>query len=292
MKRPRLNQLRTFEVAARRLSFSAAAKELSVSQAAVSQQMRQLEEYLGATLFDRQSRNLALTGVGQAYFEAVHTALDRLDAVTDRLFPGRERRTVNLLVTSSVAALWLVPRLRSFQRQHPEIDLRINTLDRNRGDRGTNADLEIRLDVEDRPDATFLLCATVTPVCAPALLARPDRPRIPDDLHRCDLVHVLGYEDDWHRWLRRFAGHRGPVPEGLSVDSSLIAIEAAQRGEGIMLGRRPFIDKLIRDGDLVELFPDEYHLSANYYLRYPSSGAARAGVEDVAEWLQRLAREA
>ena len=292
MKRPRLNQLRTFEAAARRLSFSAAARELHVSQAAVSQQMRQLENYLDATLFDRQSRNLSLTGVGQAYYEAVHAALDRLDAVTDQLFPGRERKSVNLLCTSSLAALWLVPRLRAFQRQYPDIDLRINTLDRNRGGKGANADLEIRLDAQGQVGATFLLCATVTPVCAPAMLAQPDRPSTPADLRRCDLIHVLGYEDDWHRWLRRFADHRGPVPEGLSVDSSLIAIEAAQRGEGVMLGRRPFVDKLLADGDLVEIFPGEFQLPVDYYLRYTAAGTRRPEVESVAAWLQQLAGEA
>ncbi len=292
MKRPRLNQLRTFEVAARRLSFSAAARELHVSQAAVSQQMRQLEDYLGATLFDRQSRNLSLTGVGQAYFEAVHAALDRLDAVTDQLFPGRQRKSVHLLCTSSLAALWLVPQLRVFQQQHPDIDLRINTLDRNSGDKGTNADLEIRLDAEGRIGARFLLRATVTPVCAPALLSDRERPLSPGDLLHYDLIHVLGYEDDWHRWLRRFAGHRGPVPDGLSVDSSLIAIEAAQRGEGIMLGRRPFIDKLIQNGDLVELFSESNHLPVDYYLCFTSTGMPRAEVESVANWLQQLAGEA
>ncbi len=263
-----------------------------MSQAAVSQQMRQLEDSLDATLFDRQSRKLALTGVGQAYYEAVHAALDRLDAVTDQLFPGRQRKSVCLLCTSSLAALWLVPRLRGFQQQYPDIDLRINTLDRNRGDKAANADLEIRLDAKGRVGATFLLRATVTPVCAPALLSDRDRPLLPEELLHHDLIHVLGYEDDWHRWLRRFAGHRGPVPDGLSVDSSLIAIEAAQRGEGIMLGRRPFIDKLIRDGDLVELFSESNHLPVDYYLCFTTTGRPRAEVEAVAQWLQRLAGEA
>ena len=123
------------------------------------------------------------------------------------------------------------------------------------------------------------------------LLESPARPVAPDDLRHCDLIHVLGYEDDWHRWLRQFGDHQGAVPDGLSVDSSLIAIEAAQRGEGVMLGRRPFIDKLIRDGDLAEVFSESYDLSADYYLRYTSTGAARAEVERVAEWLQQLARE-
>ena len=87
MRRPRLNVLRTFEAAGRHLSFSLAADELNISQAAVSQQMRQLEAYLGTALFVRHHRRLSLTGTGQAYLNGVHEALDRLDTVTDQLFP-------------------------------------------------------------------------------------------------------------------------------------------------------------------------------------------------------------
>jgi len=205
LKRPRLNQLRTFEAAARYQSFSIAAEELRVSQAAVSQQMRQLEDYLGAILFDRQYRQLALTSVGQAYFEVVHEAIDRLDTVTDQLFPGRNRKTVNLLCTSSVAALWLLPQLKTLQDLHPEIDLRINTLDRNRGPGRLNSDLEIVIGADGLADtsADKLLTSTITAVCSPRLLEQRGRPSTPADLLHFDLIHILGYEDDWHRWFRR-----------------------------------------------------------------------------------------
>ncbi|MGI9291294.1 MAG: LysR family transcriptional regulator, partial [Gammaproteobacteria bacterium] len=115
MKRPRLNILRTFEAAGRRLSFSQAAEDLKISQAAVSQQIRQLEAYLDTALFIRHHRRLSLTSTGQAYLDAVHEALDRLDSVTDQLFPGRHHPTVTLNCTSGVAALWLVPQLKAFQ---------------------------------------------------------------------------------------------------------------------------------------------------------------------------------
>ncbi|MCH8177511.1 MAG: LysR family transcriptional regulator, partial [Proteobacteria bacterium] len=129
MRRPRLNILRTFEAAGRYLSFSLTADDLKVSQAAVSQQMRQLEAYLKTPLFVRHHRRLSLTSIGQAYLEAVHEALDRLDSVTDRLFPGRQNQTVTLRCTSVVAILWLAPQLVSLQKRHPNIDLRINTRD-------------------------------------------------------------------------------------------------------------------------------------------------------------------
>lgn len=295
MKRPRLNQLRTFEVAGRLLSFSAAARELSISQAAVSQQMRQLESYLDATLFDRQYRRLSLTGVGQAYFEVVREALDRLDSVTDQLFPVLKKNSVSLLCTSSVAALWLMPRLKTLHAEHPDLELRINTLDRNRGPgRHLNSDLEILVGAEGQADAHAdrLLRATITPVCSPRLLESSQRLQSPLDLLRHELIHVLGYEDDWHRWLRQHASQREQVPDGLSVDSSLIAIEAAQRGDGIMLGRRPFIDYLLQAGDLVEVFEQPYHLYSDYYLRRQSGASVRPEVGLVADWIRLAARAA
>lgn len=291
MKRPRLNQLRTFEVAARHASFSLAAQELKISQAAVSQQMRQLEEYLGATLFDRQYRNLSLTAVGQAYFEVVHEALDRLDSVTDRLFPGRDTSTVTLLCTSSVAALWLLPQLKSLQSLHPDIELRINTLDRARGPgKRLNSDLEIYIAAEAPADAKVekLLTSTITPVCSPRLIDDRGRPQQPAELLEFALIHVLGYEDDWHRWFRQNGIKSDRVPDGLAVDSSLLAIEAVQRGEGVMLGRRPFIDYLLESGDLVEVFEQPYHLHSEYYLRRASASSARPEADLVADWIRGL----
>ena len=292
MRRPRLNILRTFEAAGRRLSFSLAAEELNISQAAVSQQMRQLEAYLGAALFVRHHRRLSLTGTGQAYLDAVHQALDRLDAVTDQLFPDRPHQIVTLRCTSSVATLWLAPQLGSFQKRHPDVDLRIRTLDRDYGDRNSSrTDLEIVISSEDTTDlhTRKLLTSTIMPVCSPKLLSRRARPNQPADVLAFELIHVLGYDDDWHRWFRRHRLHDVAVPRGLSVDGSLIAIEAAQRGDGIMLGRRPFIDPHLRSGELVEAFAEPFHLYADYCLRQRPRAKGRRVSELVARWLADLA---
>ena len=292
MRRPRLNILRTFEVAGRRLSFSLAAEELNISQAAVSQQMRQLETYLGAALFVRHHRRLSLTGTGQAYLDAVHQALDRLDAVTDQLFPDRPHQIVTLRCTSSVATLWLAPQLGSFQKRHPDVDLRIRTLDRDYGDRNASTtDLEIVILSEDTTDlhTRKLLTSTIMPVCSPKLLSRRARPNQPADVLAFELIHVLGYDDDWHRWFRKHRLDDVAVPRGLSVDGSLIAIEAAQRGDGIMLGRRPFIDHHLRSGELVEAFAEPFHLYADYYLRQQPRSKGRRASELAASWLAELA---
>ncbi len=292
MRRPRLNILRTFEAAGRRLSFSVAADDLKISQAAVSQQMRQLEAYLNTPLFVRHHRRLSLTSTGQAYLDAVHEALDRLDSVTDRLFPARQNQVVTLRCTSGIATLWLAPQLGFLQKRHPNIDLRINTLDQSYDHQTTLlSDLEIFIQGEGAKDshAHKLLTSTITPVCSAKLFSYRQRPEAPTDVLDHELIHVLGYDDDWHRWFRRHRLSDVEVPRGLSVDGSLIAIEAAQRGDGIMLGRRPFIDRYLQSGELIEVFEKPYHLYADYYLRQPPRSIGRRASNIVANWLSELA---
>ncbi len=292
MRRPRLNALRTFEAAGRRLSFSQAADELNVSQAAVSQQVRQLENHLGEALFVRHHRRLSLTGTGRAYLNAVHEALDRLDSVTDQLFPDRQDQAVTLLCTSSVATLWLAPHLSTFHKQNPGIELRIRTHDQDYGDSGSfKANLEIFTASEGsaRTDARKLLTSTIAPVCSPNLFSSRQRPARPADVLNFDLIHVIGYDDDWHRWFRRHELHHDSVPRGLVVDGSMIAIEAAQRGDGVMLGRRPFIDNHLRSGTLVEAFAEPFHLHADYWLRQQPPTKGRYACKVVSNWLAELA---
>lgn len=295
MRRPRLNILRTFEAAGRRLSFSHAAEELNISQAAVSQQMRQLEAYLDTQLFVRHHRRLSLTSTGLAYLTGVHEALDRLDAVTDQLFPDRPQQIVTLRCTSSIAALWLAPQLGAFRKQHPDIDLRIRTLDPDHGDgNSSGAELEIVILNEESgdPHAQKLVTATITPVCSPKLLADIAQPTSPKDILAFELIHVVGYDDDWHRWFRHYDLHDVAVPRGLSVDSSYIAMEATQRGDGVMLGRRPFIDHQLRIGELVEVFAQPFHLHADYYLRQRLKSKSLRVSKSVTNWLTGLAGHA
>jgi LysR family glycine cleavage system transcriptional activator len=294
LKRPRLNILRTFDAAGRHLSFSLAAEELNISQAAVSQQIRQLEDYLNTDLFVRHHRSISLTSTGKAYQDAVHEALDRLDLVTDQLFPAQNQATVTLRCTAGVAALWLAPQLKSFQSSHQNIDLRVKTLDQVESRRNTEAsELEIFIsaDKETGPTSTRLFTSTITPVCSPELFARRQPPKAPGDLLEYGLIHVLGYADDWHRWFRHY--HPGNVnpARGLLLDGSLIAIEAAARGDGIMLGRRPFIDNHLKSGDLVEVFSKPYFLHAEYYLKQPAKKTASRASKIVANWLAELAEQ-
>ena len=291
MKRPRLNILRVFAVAGRCRSFSRAAEELNISQSAVSQQMRQLEQYLDTALFVKHHRSLSLTSTGQAYLSAVHEALDRLDTVTDQLFPDRWQQVVTIRCTPSLATLWLAPRIGRFHKLHPDISIRINTLDQQFGDENPLAELEILLLSEGKIDASDhkLLRATILPICSPRLLVDSTPLREPAEVMKFKLIHALGYDDDWHRWFRHYGLRDVRIPGGLSVDSSLIAIEAALRGDGIMLGRRPFIDPHLESGKLVEAFSRPHPLYANYFVRSLPKVESRHAAELVASWLTGLA---
>lgn len=294
MKRPRLNMLRTFEVAGRKLNFSLAAEELNISQAAVSQQIRNLEAYLGSTLFIRNHRQLSLNSVGVAYLDAVHEALDRLDTVTDQLFPDRPNQTVTIRCTSSIASLWLIPQISNFHKNHPKIDLRIQTLDAELASgKASKANLEIFISENDVTDSHTqrLLTSSITPIVAPSLFTSNHNPNNPLDILAYKLIHVMGYTDDWHRWLRKHGLNDVAVPHGLMVDSSLIALEAAIRGDGIMLGRRPFIDQYLASGQLIEVFANRYTLSANYYLRQSPIKSGIQATNQVTNWLLEMAEK-
>ncbi len=291
MRRPRLNVLRTFEAAGRKLSFSQAAIELNISQAAVSQQIVHLEAYLGEALFKRHHRRISLTGTGQAYLYAVHEALERLDTVTDQLFPDRPHQIVTIKCTSSVATLWLAPQMRAFHESHPDIDLHIRTLDAESNPSQANqADLEIFISSETNhgPYVKQLLTCEITPVASPDYIEYR-KPTEPGEILDFDLIHILGYEDDWHRWFRDNKLDTQEVPRGLTVDSSLFAIDATVRGDGVFLGRRPFINSYLKSGKLVEVFDHSYRLHANYFLRLHIGTKNSRNKDRVSNWLAALA---
>jgi LysR family transcriptional regulator, glycine cleavage system transcriptional activator len=294
MRRPRLNILRTFEAAGRHLSFALAAAELNISPPAVSQQMRQLEAYLGSPLFVRHGRRLTLSSTGQAYHETVHQAIERLDTVTDQLFPDKQGQQVTIRCTPSVATLWLVPQLGAFHKNHPEIDLSIRTLDAEYGD-ATAADIDLEIVTLSEPvsdeHTKILLTTSIVPVCAPDFLNGVPRPKEPKDILDFELIHLLGYDEDWHKWFGQFHSEPVKIPKGVKVDGSLIAMEMAQRGEGVMLGRRPFINHLLKSGELIEVFEKPKALHASYYLRDLAQPKRNRARDLVADWLVNLAVE-
>ena len=224
MKRtlPPLNGLRAFEAAARHMSFTDAADELSVTQAAISHQVRGLEQRLGLKLFVRRNRSLLLSEAGQAYLPAVRAAFDQLNEATEKLLQKDRGGHLTVTTTASFAMKWLVSRLGGFQRTNPEIDVRVSTgtglVDFSRED----VDIGIRYGRGQWPSLTAerLLSEDIMPVCAPSLVKGPNGLKKPADLKRFTLLHIGNFPDDWQIWLTA-AGVKGvDSTRGVSFDFS------------------------------------------------------------------------
>lgn len=289
LHRMRLNYLRAFDAAARYLSFSAAANELNLTQAAISQQIAKLERSCNTSLFVRHNRALSLTEHGKAYHLVVREVLDRLDNATAQLFPVVGHHAVSIRCTPSVASNWLAPRLSAFHRVHPTIEVRVRTLDL-QPDRYRQArlDLEIFRGTENLATAgniRLLWIAEIFPVCAPAYLRRRGPITTPASIVDHDLIDIIGYTNNWYRWIRHFAADCPSRAPAVTVDGLNIAIEAACRGEGIILGRRPLIDAFLLDGRLVPALDCRASLHSSYYLRIDPAAPSRGAVRLLAEWI-------
>lgn len=282
---PPLNWLRAFESAARHMSFTAAAEELGVTQAAVSQQMRQLEDWLGTQLFRRLPRALALTDAGIAYLPSVRESFDRLSTETEQIFGNLGNRPVTLRATATMAALWLAPRLTEFRAAHPEITLRVTTLYAPVDFGQDGVDIEIRYGAGKWPGvrAHKIADESYFPVCSPAYLAAAGG-RL-GDLAGERLIHVLGEREGWGSWFRETGAAGPPLAEGLQCDSLVIALQACIAGGGFMLATAPLVEKLLAAGTLVEPVGQRLPARLAHHVVLPAAGSPPLAVASVFAWL-------
>ncbi len=276
-----LNALRAFEVAARHLSFTNAADELNVTQTAVSMQVKNLEERLGVTLFRRLPRGLALTDEGLALLPVLADSFERIGNVLAQFEHGRLREVLTLGVVGTFAVGWLMPRLRSFQQAYPFVDLRLLT-NNNRVDlAGEGLDYAIRFGdgAWHGTDAERLLAAPLTPMCAPALAARLQRPQ---DLAAHTLLRSYR-ADEWQLW---FAAAATPCPpiRGFVFDSSLSMAEAAAQLAGVALLPVTMFEREVLAGRLLCPFDISIDTGA-YWLTKLKSKPTSAAMQALRSWL-------
>lgn len=246
-----LNALRAFEAAARHLNFTRAGIELCVSQGAVSHQVAELERRLGARLFHRLPRGLALTDEGHALVPVVSDAFDRVAATLDQYADGRFREALKVGVVGTFATGWLLPRLDDFARAHPSIDLRIAT-NNNRVDlAGEGLDYAIRFGdgAWHGTHAEPLLAAPMTPICAPVVAARLATPA---DLTSERLLRSYR-ADEWALWFGA-AGVPVPALRGPVFDSSALMAAAAAAGQGVALAPPSMFARELAAEQLVQPF--------------------------------------
>ncbi|MFQ6021782.1 MAG: transcriptional regulator GcvA [Acidiferrobacterales bacterium] len=285
---PPLNAVRAFEAAARHLSFTKAAEELHVTQAAISHQVKTLEEYLGIKLFRRLNRALVLTEEGQVYLPPLRRIFDQLYEATKRVTEHEARGKLTVSVLPSFAARWLVPRLGRFVRAYPDIDVRVapsrTLVDFARED----VDVSIRYGrgryLGLRSD--HLMPEEIFPVCSPALLEGPHPLRQPNDLKYHTLLHDEGGDyGDWGTWLlaagvRDVDPGRGPV----FTDAGML-IQAAVAGQGVALARGALAADAIAGDRLVRPFELSLPVEFAYYIVCPEATADQPKVVAFREWL-------
>jgi LysR family glycine cleavage system transcriptional activator len=284
---PPLSALRTFEAAARHLSFTRAADELHVTQAAVSHQIRTLEEHLGVLLFRRLNRRLLLTDEGQLLMPAVRRAFDELSAGVQRV---RERccgGALTISTTPSIAANWLAGRLGRFQALRPEFEIRLMATPRLIDFAREGVDCGIRYGFGNWPGlrAQRLLNATLIPLCSPMLLEGPQPLRTPADLAHHTLLHALDDMDDWRLWLQA-AGVDGIDPtRGLKFDTLPLALRAAIGGAGVAIAGAPMATEDLAAGRLVQPFDLELPSECAYYFVAPEASADQPKIQAFRDWL-------
>lgn len=282
---PPLNWLCTFEASARCLNFTHAARELCLTQGAVSQQMRLLEDHIGVTLFKRLPRGLSLTEEGQSYLPVVQDAISRLAAGTSELFSQREQTPIKIRGSLSFFVHWLAPRLTDFKACYPQIDIRyisnlwVKDID-------DEDDLEIRWGNGGWPGLINhrLTWDKLFPVCSPDLAARHPLHEVAD-LAQHTLLHVLGYEEGWGYWLSMVGEERVDPSRGMQFDTLLASLRVAELGQGIALGRSSMVEDLLLEGRLVAPLTHRVEASESFYLVRRSGIELPPDAELFASWL-------
>ena len=288
---PPLTALRAFEACARRASFKAAAAELFVTPTAISHQIRQLEAWLGVRVLDRTPRAVTLTTDGQGLYDATAAAFAGIADATARL---RARQgTLTLSSTTAFLSHWLVPRLAELRRRFPDLDLRLQAADAAVELRAGGVELAIRYGPGLFPGVEAIALATdvFAPVCSPALGIGA-----PDDLRRAALIHVDGRvrpqpPPDWPRWCAA-AGIDGlDTRSGLRFTDSMLAVQAAIAGQGVVIVSRLLAADALAAGLLVQPFAqvlpgDTYHFACAPGL------AARPDVVALRDWFRHALADA
>lgn len=284
---PPFAALRAFEGAARLGNLRLSGEELSLSVSAVSHQIKSLEEFLGTALFHRDKNKLQLTAPGKDYLLELTRALDLIASATARIEQERHSNSVSINLFSSLAAMWLLPRLASFRKLEPDVDVRVITANEPIDFRSGLLDMAIRYG--DKPPetgkTTLLFRDVAFPVCAPAY--RDEFPRFDpsSDLSRQTIITTQSSPGEWTEWFS-YIGFTGKPPEHtIEFDSRALALEAAMDGLGIAMGRTPYVDRALAAGRLVRFNKRTLSTGQSYFLAMTESAMRSKAARSFSNWL-------
>jgi len=293
MKRlPPLKSLRVFELAARHLSFTKAAAELFVTQAAVSHQIKTLEEFLGLKLFRRRNRSLLLTEEGQNYFSEIRTIFSSIQEATDRLLESSEKGALTISLPPSFAIQWLVPRLADFNHLQPEIDVRIKAVDKEEGSLIDDVDVAIYYGKGHWPGlrADKLYQECLIPLCSPQLI-NGDKPLLTlADLSQHTLLHDTSRQE-WKQFVKENEICNINVNHGPIFSHSTMVLQAAVHSQGIALGNNVLAQPEMASGRLVAPFDRVLMTDNAFYVVCHEKQAETGRVATFRDWMIERAKQ-
>jgi LysR family glycine cleavage system transcriptional activator len=288
-----LNQLRTFSVAARHSTLTAAASYLGVSQVAVSRQIKALEEFLDVKLFERGPRSVRLTEAGKLFGHEVAEAFDKLDDAAHRLLSEEGSDTINVRIYPTLAHHWLLPRLGDFVARYPDYRIHLDTVVKPLDFRNTELDVAVQLGHGDWSNARSrkLFDEVIDVVCSPSYAERLEDSVDRHNLAGADLLYAKYRRRVWEVWAER-AGVAMDRNRSLEFDSSLLAYNAAERGYGLAIGQIGLLDSELSDGRLVCPFDCPVNTGSAFHVVWPTMKSAPVQVRRFINWLLETSGEA
>ena len=289
---PPLNALRAFEATARHLSVKNAADELCVTPGAVSQLVKTLELHLGVQLFRRVNRGVFLTDAGQAYLPPVRNAFRQISDATQKVAVPAETGLLTVSATPFFASAWLVPRLKSFQDAHPDIDLQVLTSNALADFSRDGVDVAIRHGMGQYPGLASqrVLTVEMVPVAAPALVVEYGKPKKPADLLQWPRVNDADRKG-WRLWLEAQGIEDAGPARGPSFDDAGLLLQAVLAGQGAALLPAAMMAPEIAQGRLVQLSKVTWLEDFAYYLVCPEGSRDRPKVAAFRDWLLGAVRQ-
>jgi len=287
---PPFKSIEAFVVAARALSFTEAASALHLTVPAVSRRIKSLETELGVPLFHRNHRALQLTQAGESYLSHLAPAIETIRHASDRIRGHAHGHALKVSLPASLAANWLVPRLRSFHAAHHGIQVELQSMNGCADLDASKADLAIWPGTGDWPGlrAQRLLDMDAYPVCGADFLSAGASHRSLTDLLECPLLGIAGQEDFWPEWLRA-AGVRGPARVQQVFDNFHLLYRAAASGLGVALGVDAIVAPYLEASQLVRPFDVSIRLAKGYYVVCRSSDWTQRPIGAFREWLMTQA---
>ncbi len=291
MTLPPLSSILPFEAAARLGSITMAGKELGLTQAAISRQIKALEDHLGMKMFERRNRAIFLTEEGHAFSQTLTNALQDIGNHCHELRHSRDGGEILLHSQLCEGLYWLMPRLSEFYQKHPEMGVRVITSTRPLTEALEHFDLALQTVGRDSKNAelVFAVPDEIFPICSPAYLSELEMPLSLDKLPDYRLLHhSVSPPDwlDWNTWLKRVGAGFLVGNEGEVYDSYPLMVQAAVEGHGIALGWRRASEHLLGTGKLVKPFQEQFSVPDSFGVYTPANWKSKPGTMKVLEWIK------